>query len=94
MAVAELNERPDFNAGPLLPEQVRVQVLHVLMAAVGIGPYAEEAWEVVRSEYDYEMGTANLGQGGGIPNQIACGQFIRADGYHETTCDRQGVPCP
>ena len=55
------NERPTF-PGPVLPQQVRAQVLHVLRAAVGSGAYADQEWERIVAHYDYEMGTSNLGR--------------------------------
>lgn len=83
VVVPQPNERPGFYAGPLLPEQVRVQIRNVLARTLGLGAYAEEGWRVVRSAYDYEMGTINLGQPGGIAAQVACGRFLAEHGYHE-----------
>lgn len=81
VVLAKPDERPTFG-GPLLPEQVRVQIKNVLARTLGLGAYAEEGWRAVRSAYDYEMGTIHLGQPGGIAEQVACGRFLAENGYH------------
>src|SRR5256885_1200122 len=54
---------PPLFPGQFLSERLRTQLLHVLFDAVGTGPYAQEAWELVVGHYDREMGTVNLGCG-------------------------------
>jgi hypothetical protein len=61
VSTSKPGERPTF-PGPLLSQQVRAQVLHVLWAAVGSGVYADQEWERIVNHYDYEMGTKNLGR--------------------------------
>lgn len=46
---------------PFLTEQVRTQLTHVLLDAVGSGEFAQDAWGLVVGHYDREMGTTNLG---------------------------------
>jgi hypothetical protein len=70
-------ERMVFPGGPLLPDQTRGQLLHVLKRALGVGPYADEFWRVVVDRYDYEMGTSNLDLGGQVPAEIGVDYFIR-----------------
>src|SRR5207245_11248969 len=55
--------RPDFS-GPLLPEQVRVQIRKVLLATVGSGLMADQAWRTILGRHQYELGK-NLPRPGG-----------------------------
>jgi hypothetical protein len=62
--------------GPFLTEQLRTQIMHVLVDAVGDGEYAQEAWGLVVDHYDREMGTRNLGLDPRHGPQWAVGQFL------------------
>jgi hypothetical protein len=74
--IASPGERMVFFSGPLLPDQTRGQVLHVLKRALGVGPFADEFWRVVVDRYDYEMGTSNLDVGS-APAELSVDHFIR-----------------
>jgi len=74
--VAVPGERMVFLPGPLLPDQTRGQLIHVLKRALGIGPYADALWGTVVERYDYEMGTSNLDVGS-APAEISVDYFIR-----------------
>ena len=65
-----------FFSGPFLTKELRTQLTHVLLDAVGRGEYAQEAWAVVVDHYDREMGTTNLGVGRGYPPQVAVEGFL------------------
>jgi HEPN domain-containing protein len=47
--------------GPFLTKELRTQLTHVLLDAVGSGQWAQEAWGLVVDHFDREMGTRDLG---------------------------------
>src|SRR6266705_741429 len=65
-----------FFPGPFLTKEVRTQLTHVLLDAVGSGEYAQEAWNLVVDHYDREMGTTNLGSDRRHPPQWAVEGFL------------------
>jgi hypothetical protein len=70
----KLGER--FFPGPFLTEQLRTQLTHVLLDAVGSGEFAQDVWGVVVGYYDREMGTTNLGADRRHPPQWAVEAFL------------------
>jgi hypothetical protein len=74
--VEDSGGRPDFFFGPLFPERVRTQIMSVLRATVGQGLMAGGAWRAIVRRFDYEMGTSNLGRGGGFA-ESAVENFMR-----------------
>ncbi len=62
--------------GPFLTEQLRTQLTHVILDAVGSGEFAQDGWGVVVDQYDREMGTTNLGADRRNPPQWAVQAFL------------------
>jgi hypothetical protein len=70
-----LGERPPF-PGPFLTEQLRTQLTHVLLDAVGNGRWAQDGWNIVVGQFDREMGTAHLGIRHAAVSQQAVEEFM------------------